>query len=59
MGRAKEQEIRITALGLIALIVLASFLAVTAAMLLVGPHGLHLPQISQSQDVGTTAGHSR
>jgi hypothetical protein len=59
MGRAKEQEIRITAFGLIALVVLASFLTVATAMLLVGPQRVHLPRISVSQDAGGTTGSSR
>jgi hypothetical protein len=55
VGKAREQEIRITGLGLIALIVLASFLAVMTATMLGGTKYFHLPQISASHDVGNSA----
>jgi hypothetical protein len=55
VGKAKEQEIRVTALGLIALIVLASFLTVAAATMLGGTKHFHLPQVSAGQDAGAPA----
>jgi hypothetical protein len=54
MGKAREQEIRVTALGMIALVVLASVLAVSAAMLLGGRH-FSFPDLHMGQDVGSSS----
>jgi hypothetical protein len=59
VGKAREQEIRITALGLMALVVLASVLAVSAAMVIGGKQHLRFPDLHTSQDVSGSAYQAR
>jgi hypothetical protein len=52
MGKAREQEVRITGLALMALVLLAALLTVSAALALGGRLDLSLPSTSAGQDVG-------
>ena len=52
MGKAREQELRVTALGMIALVLLAALLTVSAAVAFGGKLLVSLPTTSASQDVG-------
>ena len=52
MGKAKEQELRVTALGMIALVLLTALLMVSAGVALGGRLHVSLPSTSPTQDVG-------
>jgi hypothetical protein len=55
MGKAKEQEIRVAALGMIALVALTALLTVSAAIALGGRLHVSLPSTSPTQDVGSAS----
>ena len=52
MGKAKEQELRVTGLGMIALVLLTALLMVSAGVALGGRLHVSLPSTSPTQDVG-------
>jgi hypothetical protein len=52
MGKAREQEIRVTGFGLIALVLLTALLMVSAGVALGGRLHVSLPSTSPTQDVG-------
>ena len=52
MGKARQQEIRVTALGLIALVLITALLTVSAAVALGGRLHVSLPSTS-GEDVGS------
>ncbi len=52
MGKAREQEVRLTGVALIALVMLAALLTVSAALALGGRLDLSLPSSPAGQDVG-------
>ena len=52
MGKAREQEVRLTGFALMALVMLAALLAVSAALALGGRLDLSLPSAPAGQDVG-------
>jgi len=52
MGKARTQELRVTAFGLIALVLLAALLTVSMAIALGGRLHVTLPSTPASQDVG-------
>jgi hypothetical protein len=52
MGKAKEQEIRVAGFGMIALVLLAALLMVSAGVALGGKLHVSLPSTSPTQDVG-------
>jgi biopolymer transport protein ExbD len=55
MGRTKQQEIRVSGLGMIALVLLAALLTVAAAITIGGKLHVSLPSPSASQDVGSAS----
>ena len=52
MGKAREQEVRLTMYGLIALIAITALVAVSAAVALGSHWHLTLPGATSGQDVG-------
>jgi hypothetical protein len=52
MGKAREQEVRVTGVALIALVILAALLTVSAALALGGRLNLSLTPAHSGQDVG-------
>jgi len=52
MGKAREQEVRLTTLGLIALMAIAALLTVSAAVAFGGRFHVTVPGVSQGHDVG-------
>jgi biopolymer transport protein ExbD len=52
MGKAREQEIRVAGFGMIALVLLAALLMVSAGVALGGRLHVSLPSTSPTQDVG-------
>ncbi len=52
MGKAREQEVRVTGVALMALVMLAALLTVSAALALGGRLNLSLTPAHLGQDVG-------
>ena len=52
MGKAREHEIRVTAFGMIALVLLTALLIVSAGVALGGKFHVSLPSTSPTEDVG-------
>jgi hypothetical protein len=52
MGKAREQEIRVAGFGMIALVLLAALLMVSAGVALGGRRHVSLPSTSPTQDGG-------
>jgi hypothetical protein len=52
MGKAREQEVRVTGVALMALVMLAALLTVSAALALGGRLNLSLTPAQSGQDVG-------
>lgn len=52
MGKAREQEVRVTGVALMALVMLAALLTVSAALALGGRLNLSLTPAHAGQDVG-------
>ena len=55
MGKTKTQEIRVTAVGLIAIVLLAALLTISTAVALGDRLHVSLPSTSSNQDVGSVS----